>query len=251
MNYIAKTDIGKKYEHNEDRYILPDNIKKTIFKKNGYLFCMCDGMGGVNAGEVAAELSCNWIHKAYYEQKVSKKSNIKTLLKDIVLSTNEKIINLAKEYKQYEGMGCTLVSALFMKDKLHVVNLGDSRMYLYAKDELKQLTEDQSEVWELYKMGAIEKDDIRKHPRNHIITQAIGVDKDLKAESINYFEYKTYKKGLYLICSDGLTDMVSEADIRTMLSKKDSLDEKGDALIQAANDAGGKDNITVLLIQAE
>ena len=155
MNFVAKSDIGNKYEHNEDRYLLPVDVKKSMLKKNGYLFCMCDGMGGVNAGEVAAELSCNWIHKAYYDTKVVKKSDIKKLMQDIVLNTNEKIIKLSKEYKQYEGMGCTLVVALFLKDKLHVVNLGDSRMYLYAKDELKQLTEDQSEVWELYKMGAI------------------------------------------------------------------------------------------------
>lgn len=247
MEFKAISDIGRKYDHNEDRYKLPDDIRKSLVKKKGALFCLCDGMGGVNSGEVAAELSCNWIFKAWYERKAKKKPV--EVMKEIVKETNTRLMELASEYKQYNGMGCTLVAALFWKAKAFFFNLGDSRAYLFDGEVLTQLTEDHSEVWDLYKMGAITKDDIRNHPRNNLITRAIGVDKTLKPDDIGVNVTDIRKEALYLLCSDGLTDMVSESHITAVLKQKTSLEKKGEKLVEAANATGGKDNITVILIQ--
>ena len=247
MDFTAITDIGRKYDHNEDRYILPDHVKKSLIKKKGALFCLCDGMGGVNSGEVAAELSCNWIFKGWYERKGQKKPV--EVMKEVIIGTNTRLMDLASEYKQYNGMGCTLVAALFMKNTAFFFNLGDSRAYCFEGEELTQLTEDHSEVWELYKMEAISKDDIRSHPRNNLITRAIGVDKTLKPDDIGVNITDVRKTALYLLCSDGLTDMVSESEITAVLRQEKALEEKGEELVAAANAAGGKDNITVILIQ--
>lgn len=258
MRFIARTDIGKKYKSNEDFYVLPvqdkENAIENIDRHKGMLFVLCDGMGGGNAGEVAGKLTATWIMKDYYaENKSSKllnlfkstKNQYERLIK-IINNVNKRIYDLSQEYKQYNGMGTTLVASLFIGDNLYINSVGDSRCYLLRNSKLMQLTEDQSEVWKLYKMGAITKDEIRKHPRNNIITMAVGIQEDIE---INEYKYKIKKNDIYLMCSDGLSDMVSENKITTILASSDDLDKKADNLIKAANNEGGKDNITAIIIE--
>lgn len=258
MRFTAKTDIGKRYKSNEDFYVLPMINKKVgieyVNPKAGMLFVLCDGMGGGNAGEVASKLTATWITKDYYGEKKTKISSLlekfnkpkKVEMQAIIRSVNKRLYKLSKEYEQYNGMGTTLVTALFKDEKIFIDSVGDSRCYRFRNNELLQLTEDQSEVWNLFKMGAITKDEIRSHPRNNIITMAIGTIEDIE---INEYEYTVQKKDIYLLCCDGLTDMVSEDDIKKILMAQDDLEIKANKLIQAANDAGGKDNITVILIE--
>ena len=249
MNYTAKTDIGKRYPHNEDFYVLPNgrdpsnnsSEKKVNTLKNGYLFVLCDGMGGGNAGEVASQMASTWLSSDYYETP-------KAAFPKLVKKVSDKLYGLSLKYEQYRGMGTTLVTALFKGKTVDLYNVGDSRGYLFRDGKLTQLTEDQSEVWNLYKMGQIEKKDIISHPRNHIITQALGLEESFSEADVNHVQAKVQKGDLFLLCSDGLTDMVTEENIAEILKGSASLDEKGDALVRAANNAGGKDNITVILI---
>jgi len=267
MNFHAKTDVGKKYETNEDYFILPAAKKKIGFNKLGHLFLLCDGMGGVNAGEVASNLTANWIFKDYYKldskgysfQKLIKKirqifisedredniSQIASRMKNIIEEVNARIYYLSQKHEEYTNMGTTLVSSLIIKNRIIIHSVGDSRCYRFREGNLKQLTEDQSEVWKLYKIGAITKDEIRSHPRNNIITSAIGTEPSVK---INEYIYEAIKNDIYLMCSDGLSDMISDEEINNILSTSISLENKSENLIHSANEAGGKDNITVILI---
>ena len=249
MNYFAKTDIGKKYDHNEDAFVLPEpnkkyNIKNPDIKNKGRLFVLCDGIGGANAGEVASELTANWIFRDYYSLDDTNIDLKK--LKEIIQSVNKKIIQLAKEYEKYHGMGTTLAAALFLNNTAYIYSVGDSRVYLLNNKKLQQITEDQSEVWQLYKAGQISKDDIRNHPRNNVLTMALGVDQDI---DIQQYECKYNKGDMFLICSDGLTDMVSEEEITKILNKGISLNKILKNLINTANENGGKDNITAIVIK--
>jgi len=271
MNFHAKTDVGKKYKTNEDYFILPSSKKKNglskINYKLGHLFLLCDGMGGVNAGEVASNLTANWIFHDYYKleskgyspQKLINKiikifrnedhqdniSQIASGIKKIIEEVNARIYELSQKHEEYTNMGTTLVSSLIIKNRIIIHSVGDSRCNRFREGNLKQLTEDQSEVWKLYKIGAITKDEIRSHPRNNIITSAIGTEPGVK---INEYVYEVNINDIYLICSDGLSDMISDEEIKNILSTSISLEKKSENLINTANETGGKDNITVILI---
>lgn len=271
MKFYAKTDLGKNCETNEDYFILPSSKKKiglnNIDYNLGHLFLLCDGMGGTKAGEVASNLTANWILRDYYKleskgyspQRLMKKirqifrnenqqdniAQISSRIKKIIQDVNARIYDLSQKHEEYTNMGTTLVSVLFIGSKVIIHSVGDSRCYCMREGSLSQLSEDQSEVWELYKTGAITKDEIRLHPRNNIITSAIGTEHNVK---INEYIFEVNKEDLYLICSDGLSDMISDNEIERILRYSLSLNEKCKVLIQAANDAGGRDNITVILI---
>jgi len=248
MIYSAKTDIGKKYNHNEDSFVLPVpnkkyNINNLDIINMGELFVLCDGIGGYNAGEIASELTANWISKDYYSIK-DISINLPDKLEEIIKSVNIKIINLAKEHESYDGMGTTLVAVLFLKNKAFIYSVGDSRVYVLKDKKLIQITEDQSEVWKLYKDGEISKDDIRFHPRHNIITMSLGINRDINIQRYTY----DYNIGeMFLLCSDGLTDMVGDMEIQNILLKNQSLDIITNKLIKTANKNGGKDNITAIV----
>jgi len=250
MKYYAKTDIGKKYDHNEDNYVLPKpnkkyNISKPDIKNMGELFVLCDGIGGSNAGEIASELTANWVFKDYYSIK-DISINLTDKLEEIIKSVNDKIITLASEHEYYHGMGTTLVAVLILNNKAFVYSVGDSRVYVLKGDNLKQITEDQSEVWQLYKAGEISKNDIRYHPRSNVITMSIGVNKDI---DIQHFVQEYNEGDVFLLCSDGLSDMLSDIEIKNILIKKQPLKRITKKLVKSANNNGGKDNITVIVVK--
>jgi len=250
MKYYAKTDIGKKYDHNEDNYVLPKpnkkyNINKPDIINMGELFVLCDGISGSNAGEIASELTANWVFKDYYSIK-DISINLTDKLEEIIKSVNDKIISLASEHESYHGMGTTLVAVLALKNKAFIYSVGDSRAYILKGDNLKQITEDQSEVWQLYKAGEISKNDIRYHPRNNIITMSLGINKNIDIQRY----VQEYNDGdMFLLCSDGLSDMLSDIEIKNILIKKQSLKRITKKLVKSANKNGGKDNITVIVVK--
>jgi len=249
MNYYAITDIGRKYDHNEDFYALPEaNEKLTIHMKDitqkGGLFVLCDGVGGLNAGEVAGELTATWILRDYYAQQDL--HNLPDKLTDVIYAVNSKIYNLAREHESYFGMGTTFVAVLLLNNKAFIYSAGDSRVYVLRNKQLTQLTEDQSEVWPLYKSGVLTKDDLRHHPRNNIITMALGIEKNILLQRYT-FDYK--KDDLFLLCSDGLTDMIGDNGLQEILLKHRTLKQIAKLLVNTANKNGGKDNITAVLIK--
>jgi PPM family protein phosphatase len=250
MIYYGITDRGMRREHNEDCYLLPsgkkaDDIKIKNDKQKKQLFLLCDGMGGANAGEVASQMTARWFKEEYLKAFCLSQFS----LFFAILNTNKKIYKLSIKHEQYRGMGTTLIAALFRNNKyVSFFSVGDSRAYLLRDRELKQLTEDQSEVWKLYKSGAINKDKIGNHPGKHIVTNAIGIKKTMTMSEINHVRMGTRKNDLYLLCSDGLTDMLTDSTIQRILNQCSSLQSKAEELVAAANEAGGMDNITVILI---
>lgn len=265
IKYTAGTDIGKKYKHNEDNFFVPKSKKNVIHisTNSATYFILCDGMGGANSGEVASQLTVNWLAQSISDitnskfritkllSKISinnKHNSLNSKIEHSIYEINAKIYELSQKHDQYTGMGTTLVTSVFWNNKLFLHSVGDSRCYRYRENDLQQLTEDQSEVWELYKMGAISKDDIRTHPRNNIITMSLGTAKNVK---INSYDYDIQIDDIFLMCSDGLTDMISDQEIVEILKDKTSLDSASKELIYAALEAGGRDNVTVILIEVD
>ncbi len=261
LSFYAETNIGKKYKNNEDYYSIPSSPKNVInLSKNKTHFILCDGMGGANSGEVASQITSNWLNKELSNisnntivqrlssKFLSKNTNDQTKLKinNAIKETNRKIFELSQKHEQYNGMGTTVVSAFFNNKNLFLHNVGDSRCYRFRNDELTQLTEDQSEVWELYKMGAITKEEIATHPRSNIITMSIGTTKDIE---INSYEYEVAFGDKYILCSDGLTDMIADQGIVRIIKEEKDLNNTSNKLIEAALNAGGKDNVTIILIE--
>lgn len=249
MEYYGITDIGRKYDHNEDYFVLPApneklNIRPEDIQEKGSLFVVCDGVGGLNAGEVASELTATWIMRDYYA--LNGNDNLPGRLAEIIKAVNDRIYKLAREHESYSGMGTTLAATLILNGKAHLYSAGDSRVYLLRDKQLRQLTEDQSEVWPLYKSGAVTKDDLRHHPRNNIITMAIGIEKEI---DLQRHICECEKGDLLLLCSDGLSDMMGDSDLQTILLKRGPLKRTANLLVKTANKNGGKDNITAILIK--
>lgn len=247
IDYFAQTDIGKKYDHNEDFHLLPEQNKEYGLenintKRLGYLFILCDGMGGQKSGEVASQLTATWISKNYYKNDKFDPLSLRKIIKEV----NKDIFKLSNKYEQYDGMGTTLISAIIKGDKIYIYSVGDSRVYLFRSNQLKQLTEDQSEVWELYEAGIINKDEIIDHPKKNYITEAIGIDEEV---SINYYKNNIEKGDKFLLSSDGLTDMIKDEQISEIFRSEESLKDITNKLIINANDKGGNDNITCIVIE--
>lgn len=252
MKYAVQTSVGKKYTRMEDAYVLPLPNKKydvpaPDVKRKGHLFVLADGMGGAKSGDVAGELTANWLFREYYQSNENR-ADINETIAGCIKNVNKKIYSLAREHKDYNGMGATLLAAVFVNGRVCISSVGDSRLYLFRENELEQITEDHSEVWNLYKAGEIAKDDIRSHPRKNVVTAVIGNDESV---DINQYEMDVRSNDIFLLCSDGLTDMVPESDIVRILNKSGSLHNMAKKMVKKANEYGGRDNITVMLIRPQ
>lgn len=252
LKYSALTHPGLVRQHNEDFFLLPQpNAKYGVTRvdsaNRGLLFVLCDGIGGANAGEVASELTATWLFHDYYSNPLTCLPSV--ALEQIIVDVNRRIFELGKKYDRYQGMGTTLVAVLLIDHVAHVYSVGDSRAYLLRNGTLTQLTEDHSEVWELYRQGHIAKDEIKSHPRGNIITCAIGMKPDLLISEIGKYEQTLKKKDLLVLCTDGLTDMVREEAIASVLESGVTLPRTTQSLVDLAIEHGGKDNITVVLVR--
>ncbi len=237
--------------HNEDFLFLPDHTFLTGLqahdtKKLGDLFILADGLGGYRAGEVASKFATQWFATQWYSQNRMPESPLE-VMRIITENVSQRIRDYAYKNPDYYGMGTTLIAALVDGQNLHIVSVGDSRFYEYREDQIFQLSKDHSEVWELYEKGIISKDEMRTHPLNHLVTSAIGIDLNLAIFSQTT---SLRQKATYLLCSDGLTDLLSDGDIKTIIKHSTDLDLTASNLIQSANEASGKDNITVVLFRA-
>ncbi len=241
---------GSKSPQNEDYYALPEQNEKFSIDKidtinKGYLYVVCDGMGGANAGEVASELASHWLMKHYYES--SKINDLQLWFKKEIDQINQDLYKLSQEHEEYRGMGTTLVSLLIKEDQAYIANIGDSRLYLLDLDtgSFKQITEDHSEVWELYKQGHISKDDIIHNNRKHILTQALGTEKVINT---NTYQLKLPQNYVFLLCSDGLTDVATDRMILNTIYKASSIESVTDELYTLSQDNNSKDDVTIMLV---
>jgi serine/threonine protein phosphatase PrpC len=225
------TDTGRKRRHNEDAYVCEPP-----------LFAIADGMGGAQAGEVASGLAAGVLR----ERSDVRGGSDKRLL-ELIHDANRLVYQRAGEDSELTGMGTTLTVALVEPDRVRIGHVGDSRAYLIRDGALEQLTEDHSLVAELTRAGKLSEEEAETHPQRSVITRALGTDPDVDADT---FTVETQPGDVFLICSDGLTDMVDEQTILDTVQKhRRKLDAAAKALVKAANRGGGEDNITVILFE--
>ena len=236
---FSVTDIGKKRKLNQD-YVY---VSETPIGNLPNLFIVADGMGGHNAGDYASKCTVETITR---EVRGCFEKNPVRILSKAIRIANDQIRRKAGEDESLSGMGTTVVAATCLGHYLQVANVGDSRLYIIGS-EIRQITTDHSLVEEMVRMGGIDRKAARNHPDKNIITRAIGA---LDTVEIDFFHEELKPGELVLLCSDGLTNMLEDEEIGAILKEPVSMEEKAQRLIEAANDNGGKDNITVIIIDA-
>jgi PPM family protein phosphatase len=228
------TDVGKTRSGNEDALLIGDSV-----------FAVADGMGGHLAGEVASETALEPI-RALAGKVFDDASQAVTALRDAVVAANDTVSDLAEREPAYHGMGTTLTAALVEGRRLHLAHVGDSRAYLLRDGGFSQLTDDHTLVQHLIDEGQLTREEAARHPQRSIITRAIGVSREVEVDSMSL---ELVAGDQLLLCSDGLTGVVSDQQIAETLQTVEDPDETVHRLIDLANGAGGPDNITVLLLR--
>ncbi|WP_251574870.1 Stp1/IreP family PP2C-type Ser/Thr phosphatase [Limosilactobacillus agrestimuris] len=238
MKVAYQTDIGHLRKENQDR------VAKFTAPDGTILVVVADGIGGSRGGDVAAQVTVDHLGRQF--QAASPNSSLEAIrwfAREVQL-INDEILKKSKKNPKYQGMGTTLVAAIIFEQAMVVANIGDSRGYVLHGDLLTQVTIDHSLVNELVKHGDITEEEARNYPQNNIITRAIGASADARIE-VNRFEIAPGDQ--ILLCTDGLSKMVTREQMKKMLESELSVAEKCSQLVKMANDAGGLDNITVLI----
>lgn len=236
MKTFAITDVGMVRSINQDYVFATDEPLGPLPN----LLVVADGMGGHKAGDFASKYTVDVLEE---ELKHSIKEGPEEILKDVVSTANRKLIEAAGQDIKLEGMGTTLVVATVIDRTLHFANVGDSRLYLINKD-IHQLSRDHSLVEEMLRLGGINEEEAKHHPDKNIITRAIGVKDEVEAD---FYEYSLKKGDIILMCTDGLTNMVEDEEIFSVIKGSRDIVEAGQNLVKRANANGGKDNIGVVL----
>jgi PPM family protein phosphatase len=229
---FKKSDTGRQRRANEDNLFVDEP-----------LFVVADGMGGARAGEVASQTAVDAFGGGLPDSG-SPEERLAVVIRD----ANERIHGMAKSDEQLSGMGTTVTAALLGSTEVSIAHVGDSRAYVWRDGELHPLTRDHSLVAELVARGKLTEEQAAEHPQRSIITRALGPEANVDVETRTY---PVRGGDVYLLCSDGLTSMIDDATVASVLREAPSLSEAGERLIQAANEAGGRDNITVVLFHVE
>ncbi len=240
MNFYSITETGRVRSENQDFLFATD--QKIGPLQN--LFLVADGMGGHNAGEYASEHAVTTVIS---EIRNAKEGEPVPLLKTAIASANQNIYLQAKADVGKTGMGTTLVAATFADGHLYVANVGDSRLYVITRNGIRQITRDHSYVGELVRQGTISEAAARNHVKKHYITRAVGTESTVK---IDFFDVLADEEGYVLLCTDGLTNMVTDAEIERIIHMDLSIEEKVKRLYHEADENGGRDNITLILIES-
>lgn len=246
LEVVRLSDVGQRRDHNEDAVASDIEIG---------LLVLADGMGGYKAGEVASEIAVLTMVAELKEAmsqldpgQVDPASEMQAeamLLTDAAAKANASIFSVSESQPQCAGMGTTLVAALFTNNRVLVGHIGDSRMYRLRGDQFQQLTEDHSLLQEQLRSGLITAEQAKLSNNKNLVTRAVGID---PAVELEVHEYDVEVGDVYLICSDGLSDLVEDVDIHATLAGLSSdLEMAANQLVQMANDNGGKDNVSVIL----
>lgn len=238
MKAFSKTDKGKRREMNQD-YVY------TSESQIGNLPNLCilaDGMGGHNAGDYASRYTVETIVEVIGKDNGAEPVSV---IKNAIQEANYAILEKAKTDIDLEGMGTTVVVVTINGSELCVANVGDSRLYVIG-DKIQQITKDHSYVQEMVRRGELNEKDARVHPDRNIITRAVGGGSQLE---VDFFEVELQETDRILMCSDGLTDMIEDEEIFRILKEKESTAEGIECLVETANENGGNDNITVVVIE--
>ena len=239
MKTFSMTDVGIRRESNQD-YMY---TSETAVGNLPNLFLLADGMGGHAAGDYASRFTvekvAELVGKSTFTEPVA-------IIKQAISEANALLLAEADKDVSRQGMGTTLVTATIIDDRMYVSNVGDSRLYLVSDDKMIQVTRDHSLVEEMVRLGEMDKEDAKVHPDKNIITRAVGV---LPEVSADFFEVELEPGDMILMCSDGLTNMVRDEEIRQIILGQRDIVEKAEKLVETANKNGGRDNITVVLIE--
>lgn len=238
LKTFSITDIGRKRKLNQDFVYTSEQPVGSLPN----LFIVADGMGGHNAGDYASKVTVETIVE---KVRVSSGTERTRILEEAIVAANTLIRTKARESVDLEGMGTTVVAATCEGNRLCVANVGDSRLYVANRKEIRQITKDHSWVAEMVRRGGLGKEEARNHPDRNIITRAIGADDTVK---VDFFAVQLKEGDLILMCTDGLTNMLEDEEIRMILNGARDMVEKAEELVAAANDRGGRDNISVILI---
>src|SRR5579885_1908267 len=236
------TDVGRKRERNQDNVTQYIPTDEDVLEQKGALFVVCDGMGGHAAGEVAAELGVNTIRDAYY---ASRSKDTINALAAAIETANDAIYNRAREHPELSGMGTTCVAAALVDGRAFIVNIGDSRAYLVRDGKMRQITRDHSWVAEQVRVGLLTEDQARNHSHRNVITRSLGTQPNVMADLF----VETMQNGdRLLLCSDGLHGYVEHDEIEREMVEHSDPDLAAQNLINMANENGGPDNITALIV---
>lgn len=237
MLSYGKTDIGKKRSMNQDNLFFSDEPVGPLPN----LYIVADGMGGHKAGDYASSYAVNQF--VDYVKQCGEENPI-TVMKRGIAAVNAGVLAASREREELSGMGTTLVCAVVSGNHLYVANIGDSRLYLLDKDEIRQITLDHSLVEELIRTGQLNPLKVRNHPEKNIITRAIGVNEEAIPD---FFELELHMDERILMCSDGLSNMVEDDELLSIIMETDKPNTAVERLIERANYYGGKDNIAALV----
>ena len=237
MKSYGITDIGLARKYNQDYTLECDEPIGNLSN----LYVVCDGLGGHNAGEYASSTAAeNFFDFVEFSDSKMPLS----IFKEAVMKTNRIVYDAGQE-PAYQGMASTLVAVTVVNDTAYVVNVGDSRAYVVSPEDITQITWDHSYVAELVREGQITRDEARFHKKNNVITRAIGAEMSVKPD---FFQVALEEDEILMLCTDGLYNMVSDMTMLSVVNSHNSLKAKCERLVDLANEAGGKDNIAVVLI---
>jgi protein phosphatase len=241
LSIICLTDKGRVRNHNEDN---------VIGDATSGLLVLADGMGGYQAGEVASEIAVREILNTVSHQLAQHGAEVfqsqgGAVLKQAVIKANQAIYEAAQDDSDYYGMGTTVVSLWLQKSQAYIAHVGDSRLYRLRNNELQQLTVDHSVLQELIEQGFYTQEEARFAPNKNLVTRALGVS---NVVDVDIQEVDVQPSDIFLLCSDGLNDMIEDKLIKALLQEnQNDLQQAGELLMKAANEAGGEDNISVIL----
>ncbi len=242
MEYSYLTDPGKVRDHNEDSVTIVKNESGEI------LLALADGMGGHKGGEIASSIAITHIGKRFMETyKVGHKEDAIKFLQEIVSEANMLLYKYVEDNPESEGMGTTLVMALLTDEFLLYGNIGDSSGYAIKKDKLYKITNDHTLVNLLVRSGELTEEQAKDHPKKNVLMRALGANMTVE---MDIFDVERDVQGIFL-CSDGLTNMLDDAQIENVLDSSLTIDGKLQKLINKANNRGGTDNISVAYLKKE
>jgi PPM family protein phosphatase len=234
--YAGRTDVGRRRFKNEDALLIERDLS---------VIAVADGMGGAASGEVASALFIETVLEVFSAAKVSRE-DLRTVVEKVFVAANAKVISDSMRNEDNRGMGCTAEVWAADGDTYVVGHIGDSRTYVLRGGELKQLTRDHSIVQDEIDRGLITAEQAKVHLLRNVVTRAIGVSVSL---SVDIIHGVLGEQDIFVLCSDGLTDMLTDTEIARILSTTADLDQAAEKLVEAANIAGGRDNITVGLVR--
>lgn len=238
MKTFSRTDVGMVREVNQDFVF----VSETPIGSLPNLLVVADGMGGHKAGEYASKFAVEVVKQ---ELAQSTQAEPEAMMKNAIITANQRLRDAAREDSRFHGMGTTLVVATVIERTLYFANVGDSRLYLLNED-IRQLSKDHSLVQEMVRLGGINQEEAKHHPDKNIITRAVGGREEVE---VDFFEYRLKKGDIILMCTDGLSNMVEDDEILRIVKRSRDVVEAVEQLIERAKINGGSDNIGVIVAQ--